>query len=306
VTEPRWPEFYIVGAPKAGTTSLYEYLAGHPGIYVPDRKELRYFGADLEVRRRRTFTAAEFLAHYADAPADRTWGNAYVWYLFSQTAAREIAEVRPDARIVVMLRDPVAALEALHSEFVFDGNEDIDDFAAALAAEPDRCAGTRIPDEAHFPAGLCYRRTVRYAEQLARYFDAFGRDQVHVALLDDFVADAEAAAHRVLAFLGLRPVDGHRFPHRNPNKRSRSALLRRVLASPPPALRAAVRAVVPAGARRAAYRRVTGMNVRTTERPRVSAELRSALRDELRGEVSALEELLGRSLADWREADAAP
>ena len=122
----RWPDFYIVGAPKAGTTSLYEYLAGHPGIFLPQRKELRYFGADLAHRRRHQLSEAEFLDHYAGAAPERLWGNAYVWYLYSPSAAAEIHAVRPDARIVVMLRDPVRALYALHSEFVFDGNEDID------------------------------------------------------------------------------------------------------------------------------------------------------------------------------------
>jgi hypothetical protein len=298
----RWPDFYVVGAPKAGTTSLYEYLAGHPGIFLPQRKELRYFGADLAHRRRHELTEAEFLGHYTGAAPERRWGNGYVWYLYSRSAAAEIHAVRPDARILVMLRDPLRALHALHSEFVFDGNEDLDDFSAALAAEPDRCAGRRIPAEAHFPEGLCYHRTVDYAEQLARYLDLFGRDQVHVALIDDFIADAEGAAGQVLAFLGLEPVAGHSFPHRNPNKRSRSAAMRRLLAAPPPRLRAAIRALVPAGARRAAYRRASALNVRAVDRARMPEDVEHRLRMELDPEIVALEALLGRSLAPWRAA----
>ena len=296
----RWPDFYIVGAPKAGTTSLYEYLAGHPDIFLPGRKELRYFGSDLAHRRRHELSEAEFLDHYAGAPPERQWGNAYVWYLYSRSAAAEIHAVRPDARIVVMLRDPVRALYALHSEFVFDGNEDIDDFSAALAAEPDRCAGRRIPAEAHFPEALCYHRTVAYGEQLARYLDLFGRDQVHVALIDDFIADADAAAGRVLAFLGLQPAAGQAFPHANPNKRSRSAAMRRLLAAPPPRLRAAIRAMVPAGPRRAAYRRVSALNVRAQDRAAMPQDVERRLRHELDPEVAALETILGRSLAAWR------
>jgi hypothetical protein len=301
VTASRWPDFYIVGAPKAGTTSLYAYLAGHPGIFLPDRKELRYFGSDLVHRHRHEFSEQEFLNHYADAPADRLWGNAYVWYLYSREAAMEIHAVRPDARIIVMLRDPVMALYALHSEFVFDGNEDLEDFAMALAAEPDRCEGRRIPAEAHFPAGLCYHRTVRYSEQLARYLDVFGPGQVHVALLDDFVTDPESAASAVLTFLGLEPAPGHVFPHRNPNKRTRSTFLRSVLAAPPARLRSAIRALVPARFRRAAYRRAVELNLRSEERGELPAELRTQLRRELAGEVAALESLIGRSLAAWRE-----
>ena len=296
----RWPDFYIVGAPKAGTTSLYEYLAGHPDIFLPGRKELRYFGSDLAHRRRHELSQEEFLDHYAGAQPERQWGNAYVWYLYSRAAAAEIHAVRPDARIVVMLRDPVRALYALHSEFVFDGNEDIEDFSDALAAEPDRCAGRRIPAEAHFPEALCYHRTVAYGEQLARYLDLFGRERVHVALIDDFIADADAAAGRVLAFLGLQPAKGHAFPHANPNKRSRSAAMRRLLAAPPPRLRAAIRAMVPAGPRRAAYRRVSALNVRAQDRVAMPHDVERRLRRELDPEVATLETILGRSLAAWR------
>lgn len=298
----RWPDFYIVGAPKSGTTSLYAYLAAHPGVFVPERKELRHFGTDLEVRQRRAFDRDAFLAEYADAPPHALLGNAYVWYLYSATAAAEIHAVRPDARIVAMLRDPADAIVSLHSEFVYDGNEDLEDLADALAAEPDRCAGRRIPPEAHFPAGLCYRRTVRYAEQLGRYVERFGRDRVHVVVFDDFAADPVAAYRGVLDFLGLDPNPAASFERHNPNKRSRSALLRRVLAAPPEPARRLARRLLPRGVRRAAYRRAVAMNTRVTERTPVPEALRRSLRAELVGEVASLEALLERPLPAWREA----
>lgn len=300
-TTERWPDFYIVGAPKAGTTSLYEYLAGHPGVFLPARKELRYFGSDMEVRHRHTFSREEFLAEYAGAPDGAALGNAYVWYLYSSAAAAEIHGVRPDARIVVMLRDPVDALHSLHSEFVYDGNEDIEDFASALRAEPDRCAGRRVPAEAHFPAGLCYRRTVRYAEQLQRYLDRFGRRQVHVIVFDDFAADPAATYARLLDFLGLPDEGRAAFPRRNPNKRSRSAVMRRVLAAPPRPVRRAVRALLPRRIREGLYRRAVALNTRGEQRPPMPVELRRALREELEPEVGRLEDVLGRPLPAWRD-----
>ena len=301
-TTERWPDFYIVGAPKSGTTSLYEHLAGHASVFMPARKELRYFGNDLDVRHRRTFSREEFLAEYADAPDDAALGNAYVWYLFSASAAAEIHQVRPDARIVVMLRDPVDALYSLHSEFVYDGNEDLADFADALDAEPDRCAGRRVPAEAHFPQGLCYRQTVRYAEQLERYLDRFGRDQVHVILFDSFVADPADTYARLLDFLQLPDDARGAFPNRNPNKRSRSALMRRVLAAPPEPMRRAVRAILPRRARGELYRRAVSLNTREEPRTSMPASLRSALRAELEPEVARLEELIGRQLPAWHTA----
>lgn len=295
-----WPDFYIVGAPKSGTTSLYEYLSSYPEVFLPDQKEVRYFGSDLDVRHRRMWSEADFLDLYRGAPPGALRGAAYVWYLFSTLAAHEIEERRPDARIVIALREPTAALYALHSEFVFDGNEDLDDFAEALAAERDRCAGRRIPPEAHFPAGLCYRATIRYAEQVERYLDRFGRDRVHVLLFDDLVADPPVTCAALVAFLGLPYRPEIALPHANPNKRARSAAIRRFLASPPAPLRRAARAVVPSRLRRAAYRRAQALNASNPDRAGFDPELRLRLRRELEREVDRLERLLGRSLADWR------
>lgn len=297
-----WPDFYIVGAPKAGTTSLYAYLSAYPEIFLPEQKEVLYFGSDLDVRNRLRRTSVEFLDLYRGAGPDALRGAAYVWYLFSHNAAREIAEVRPDARIVIALREPAAALHALHSEFVYDGNEDLEDFADALEAEPDRCAGRRIPAEAHFPAGLCYRSTVRYAEQIERYLDRFGRERVHVLLFDELVADASSACIPLLRFLGVSPRPEIPFPHANPNKRARSARMRRFLAAPPDSLRRAVRSALPGPARRAAYRAAVSMNATTPVRDPLPPELRQRLREELDPEVEKLEHLLGRPLATWRAA----
>jgi hypothetical protein len=194
----------------------------------------------------------------------------------------------------------VDAIVSLHSEFVYDGNEDITDLAEALLAEPDRCAGRRIPAEAHFPAGLCYRRTVRYADQLGRFLERFGADQVHVVLFDELAADPAAAYRRVLAFLGLAPDARTTFERHNPNKRSRSAILRRILAAPPEPVRRLARRLLPRSLRQAAYRRAVVLNTRRTPRQPVPDAVRQSLRAELDGEVARLEALLGRPLPTWR------
>jgi Sulfotransferase family len=83
----RRPDFFIVGAPKCGTTALYTYLGRHPEVYVPDRKELRFFGTDLEVRDRVPLTMDAYLGRFAEAGKARRVGSAYVWYLYSTRAA---------------------------------------------------------------------------------------------------------------------------------------------------------------------------------------------------------------------------
>ena len=138
------PNFFIVGAPKCGTTALYAYLAQHPDVFMSDPKEPHYFGSDLDFRYRRRPSDQQYRSYFAGAGDRRRIGEGSVWYLYSECAADEIGQAVPDARIIVMLRDPVEMIPSLHSQFVYNGHEDLA-LADALAAEEDRAQGRRIP-----------------------------------------------------------------------------------------------------------------------------------------------------------------
>jgi len=296
----RRPDFFIVGAPKSGTTAMYAYLRTHPQLYLPERKELRYFGRDLDVRDRRPLSEAEYLASFAQAGPDQLIGTAYVWYLYSTSAATEIRAFAPEARVIAMLRNPVDMMHALHGENLSNGNEEIGDFAAALAAEGERRAGRRIPAHAHLVQALWYSTVPRYTEQLERYERAFGRDRMHVIVFDDFSADPAAAYASVLRFLGVRA--DHRpaaFDVINRSKRTRSERLRHFLARPPALPRRVIRGLVPAPARRALYERAKRLNVTERQRPPMDADLRDRLRSQYVDEVERLSEYLGRDLRHW-------
>ena len=296
----RRPDFFIVGAPKSGTTAMYEYLRAHPQLFLPELKELRYFGSDLQIRHRPTRTLDDYLAFFSGAGPAQRIGTAYVWYLFSTTAADEIHEFNPDARIVVMLRNPVDMVWALHSEHLYNGNEDIADFTAALDAEPDRRAGRRIPADAHLPQGLVYSEVPRYTEQLRRYVDRFGRDRVSVTIFDDFVADPAAAYGAILRFLDVdasyRPPA---FDVINANRRIRSQSLRRFLASPPDLPRRVIKRLVPGPLRRGLYERAKRINVADAQRAPMPDATRERLRSLFAGEVEELSAYLGRDLSAW-------
>lgn len=294
---PRVPDFYIVGAPKAGTTAMYEYLRTHPDLYLPARKELRFFGSDLDIRDRQPLTAEQYLAYFAGAPADTLIGTAYVWYLYSRRAAGEIAQFSPDARIIAMLRNPVDMLPALHGEHIANGNEDITDFTAALEAEPERRAGRRIPPHAHLPQGLWYMDVPRYTEQLERYFAAFGRDRVRVVLFDDFVADTAATFRETLGFLGVRGDFGpESFEPVNVSRRIRSERFRHFLARPPRLPRLIIRTFVPGRLRRSAYERAKRMNIEVAARQPISPATADRLRTTFAPEIERLSTLLDRDL----------
>lgn len=296
----RRPDFFIVGAPKSGTTAMYAYLREHPELFMPERKELRFFGSDLEIRDRHRLSTEEYLAHFAGSDDARRVGTAYVWYLYSREAASEIAEFSAEAQIIAMLRNPIDMLHALHGEHLSNGNEEVADFSAALDAEPDRQEGRRIPPHAHLPQGLWYSTVPRYTEQLQRYVDAFGRDRLHVILYDDFAADTPAAYEGVLRFLGVRDdVRPASFDVLNASKRTRSERLRHFLSRPPELPRRVIRHAVPRGVRRALYARAQRLNVAAQPRSPMPAATRERLRAAFVDESERLSAFLDRDVMHW-------
>jgi hypothetical protein len=298
------PDTFIVGAFKSGTTALYEYLRAHPGIFMSVPKEPMYFGADLTPRYER-MTEQQYLALFAAARDDQRAGEASPWYLYSTAAAREIAGFAPDARIIIMLRNPIDVMHAQHAQLLFNRREDITDFEAALAAEPARRRGERLPLDALRPEALFYRHSVRFAEQVARYLEVFGRERVHFVFFDDLVADAQAAYRDVLEFLEVDPDVSIEPAARNQNRESSSGLIGRAVFAPPPRLRplyARLRRSAVAHRLRDGLLRVGSRRV--SRRP-IDPALRRRLAAELAPEVKALGKLIGRDLSAWSEQPAA-
>ncbi|MGH9062621.1 MAG: sulfotransferase family protein [Acidimicrobiales bacterium] len=294
------PAFFVVGAPKCGTSSLTAYLSQHSDVYLPDRKDVPYFGSDLDHRLGDgPETLQTYLGRFAAARPGQLAGEASVWYLYSTRAAAEIAAFEPRARVVAMFRDPVEVLYSLHSHLLFMGDEDIVAFEEALATEDDRRAGGRLPPATRFAAGLLYRRVVRFAEQLERYLDVLGPDRVHVVVFDDLQQDPGAVARRVFEFLGLAPETPGDLRVVNANKVPRSRMAHAFFQRPPAGLEAAFRAVAP----RALHGRVlpffNRLNIAQRPRSPMAPELAARLRLELAPEVARLGALIGRDLSHW-------
>ncbi len=293
--QPQKPNFFIVGAPKCGTTAMNDYLAQHPEIFIPDIKEVHFFGSDLPFTKGALRDEGAYRALFAGATEPRR-GEASVWYLYSSTAAEEIHTFNPDAKIIVMLRNPADMLYSQHSQFLYNGNEDILDFREALAAESERKAGRRVPASAHLIDGLFYSETVRYAEQLGRYFEVFGRENVHIILYDDFRADLPGTYRETLRFLGVRDDFAPEFAVVNPNKRARSKVLRDFVQTPPESVKRLGRLFFPRSLRQRVMKGLEGANVRYEARAPLEPELRLELTRRFTPEVEKLSHLLGREL----------
>jgi hypothetical protein len=301
---PRRPDFFIVGAPKSGTTALYDYLAGHPQVYMSPLKEPLYFCPDVRSggnRPRLEWPRDEgrYLALFKDARAELRLGEATTRYLVSREAPGLIHGFQPEARIIVLLREPVETMHALHAERVSHGHEDILDFEAALAADQDRREGRRLPVGAN-ALGAVYRETVDYASHLRRWLDTFGSERVHVIVFDDFASDTASEFRGVLSFLNIDPdYQPKSFAPRNASNRQRR-WVRRVIESPIGhwATHDLLTAAVGTNARaRISLRfRQSTLNRRRESRAPLRPELRSRLEEELLPGIVSLGALLGRDL----------
>ncbi len=303
------PDFFIVGHPKCGTTALYQMLRRHPQIYMPDLKEPWYLASDMRPRFQPPRSASppetlgEYLSLFESAGPEQRVGEASSSYLLSGTAAGRIAELRPDARIIAILREPASFLRSLHLQLLRTHVESKKHLAQAIALEPARREGRKIPRRSHRPQLLLYSDHVRYVEQLRRYHDAFPAEQVLVLIYDDFRGDNEATVRRVLRFLDVdegAPVD---VTDANPTTiRMRSQQLDELLnvisvgrGPVSRAVKAGVKALTPSQLRSTAMRATQRHLINGTPTP-PDEELMLELRRRFKGEVVALSEYLDRDL----------
>lgn len=206
LVDARIPDFFIVGNPKSGTTALYEMLRSHPQIYMPDLKEPTFLASELPHEAHRSSlpgTLDDYLSLFACAQPGQRVGEASATYLWSATAPARIAGLAPAARIVAILREPAGFLRSLHLQNLRSHYESKHDLREAMALEQARREGKNIPRGCRRPQALLYSEYVRYCEQLGRYQEVLGREQMLVLIYDDFRRDNEGTVRRVLRFLDV-------------------------------------------------------------------------------------------------------
>lgn len=299
------PNLFLVGAAKCGTTAMASYLGQHPEIFFSNPKEPIYFGRDLEHAWRLADPDA-YLDLFAGAEGARWVGEGTVWYLYSQRAAEEIKSFSPQAKIIVMLRNPIDVIYSLHGQFLFSGNEDRGSFERALEVEPLRRKGKAIPRSAHFPAGLLYSEVVRYSEQIQRFVDLFGRENVAIVIYDDFAKAPQESYRRVLEFLDVATDHEPEYAVVNSARVIRNVPLHRWLIKPPIDVWNPSRLLPPGRlAHGLQWRaqtlrsRLYDMNLQQRRRPPMRPETRDSLKRRLRPEVETLSRMLDRDLTSW-------
>lgn len=298
----RYPDFYILGAAKCGTTALYKYLSSHPSVFMPRLKEPHFFSPDFPSHRR-VDTVEKYLALFSGAPAGAIMGEASVWYLYSQVAVQQITRTRPDSKFIIMLRNPTEVVQSLHAQQLVVFIEDIIDFEAAWRAQDDRAMGKRIPLHCSEPSHLQYGRICSFSEQVGRVLRAVPKNQVLVLIYERFFSDPAAQYQDVLQFLGI-PFDGRtNFERINSNQTPMNVAMHGLISRPPAILQPAF--ILLRGLSRRLGLRLGVLsrllsNVRPAQRQALADALERELHDYFAADITRLERLIGQSLDIWR------
>lgn len=304
----RPPDFFIAGHAKCGTTALYEMLRRHPQIYMPELKEPYFFAGELDERGATSRSGAlpetldEYVSLFAEATPDQLVGEASAYYLWSHDAVPRIAALCPEARLIGIFREPASFLRSLHLQFLQDHHECEKSLQKALALEPARREGKRVPRSARWPALLMYSDHVNYSKQLERIYSWFPSEQVLILVYDDLRRDNEGTMRTILRFLGVDDRGPVETIDANPTVWTRSQRLDDFVHSvsvgrggAATVVKAAVKAVTPSGVRR---RALTAVQRGVVHAPPAAADEHAMreLRVRFKSEVVALGEYLKRDL----------
>ena len=269
------PTFLIIGAMKAGTTSLYAYLRAHPDVFVSDEKELDFFVAERNWRLGLDWYEGQFAGGERSAARGEASPNYTKRHLFDGVPAR-IREVIPDVRLIYVVRDPIARMR---SHFVHN-------LAARRVTAP---IGDVLLEAEN------YRLTSSYAFQLDAYLAEFEPDRILVVTAEDLYSQPARELERIFAFLELAPPPGgptaSTHLHRSSDKRVPRTPVRRSpwLSSLPS------RTSKPA---RPLLRRLVTRPSRPADIA-IPEDVEQRLRELLRPDVARLREILGPSFDGW-------
>lgn len=182
----RLPDFLVIGAMKAGTTSLYHYLRAHPDVFMPAIKAPEFFVAESNWRRGVEWYAGLFEPAGTRAVAVGEASNAYAKHPYHRGVPERMVATIPDARLVYAVRDPVQRIRSHYRTRAREGAE-------------------KLPIERAIVENPVYLEYSRYAMQIDRFLEHFAREQLLVITAEDLRDDRRATMRTVYAFVGVDP-----------------------------------------------------------------------------------------------------
>ncbi len=298
------PNFFIIGAPKCGTTALYHHLKQHPEIYMSPVKEPHFFTFEGEApvfagpgggyfRRVAVSKPRNYLLLFANATDQRAIGEASPSYLRSPIAAVRIKRNTPDAKIIAILRQPANRAYSQHQYMLFHGVEPAHDFSEALTLENSRkCSNW---SSTHY-----YREGGFYYSHLRRYFDLFPREHIRIYLYEDWNASPHAVLQDLFRFLDVDENFAPELLRSNVTLTPQNHRLHQ-LANHPERIERLLATVLPMSARSKIISGLQRLNraYNLMPPPPIDPEVRRQLTDGYREDILKTQDLIGRDLSHW-------
>ncbi len=295
------PDFFVAGAPKAGTTAVHAALARHPSLFMSAVKEPKFFltdgppptrggPGDAATYREHVWRREDYEALFDPAPAGTLRGESTPFYLYDRQAQFRIRALIPDARLIVILRDPVERAHSNWTHLWSAGLDPVGDFVLACGQEPARIAAGWA-DFWHYTA------LGRYGEQLDHLYSVFPKEQVLVFRYRTLIEDPAGALDRICGFLGVAQGVLTELPRENVTAHPERSLWHRGVSK-------ALRMVSAAGEVLPGASAVTGPLQRILQRegtPRqpLTWQQRQALLPRFEADIKLLEVITGEDFGDW-------
>jgi hypothetical protein len=296
------PNFFIVGAARSGTTSLDRYLSQHPEIYMAPRKEVNFFTADHfprsgpgdeRINREVIRDKNQYAQLFAGAAGEKAIGESSVFYLCYPGTAERIAQAVPNAKIIMVLRDPVDRSYSAYLHLVRNGREHLG-FAEALSREEER-------RQKGFEPMWWYKELGLYYKQVKHYLDVFGPLRVKVLLYDELFANPVQVLRDVFVFLEVKKdivIDTSL--HYNPGGVPKSWKLYTLLdnfITEPSILEKCIKSLVPMHLRAGWANKAMSMLLRSVP---IDPQIHAQLKEYFAQDVRKLEDLLQCDLCYWK------
>ncbi len=297
------PDFLVAGVPKAGTTALHAALSRHPGLYLSQIKEPKFFltdgppptrggPGDAITYREHVWQRDSYEALFGPAPPGALRGEATPLYLYDKAAMQRIGHLIPDARLIVIIRDPVERAHSNWAHLWSAGLEPIGDFVGACAEEDHRIA-------AGWASFWHYTGLGKYGEQLRHAFSVFPRDQVIVLRYRLLVDEPAKTLDQICDFLGVKTGVISEIPRENVTAHPEHTATHRAAAL---AVRGTdiVGRLLPGTSGAEVTSRIERFLQRgNRERQPLGWEQRDALIPVFETDVRLLEQVLGEDFSDW-------
>lgn len=289
----KYPNLYIIGAPKCGTTSLANWLNNHQECFLPEIKEPHYFNDDDG--HQMTKSLAEYLKLYETNEPIKV--DASVWYLFSGVAVKNIETVTNNtSKYIVCIRNPIEMVEALHAEQVLGGNENIHNFMDAWYAQDSRRSGKNIKKSTHAASHLQYGLACKLGEQIDKLLEKVERERVHFIVLDDMRDSPEEVFKGVCSFLNIKEEPLELYKKYNQSKTLNSKFIHKILL-----FLVAVKRKLPWLPPLKILSKIKNMNIKKGKRVGISDDIKKGiLYPYFEEDIKKLENLLNKSLKHWK------